>query len=65
MIEYRCPVCAALAYSAARGLSPRECPACGADLEEVGVAGPSRSAPATVPMNASVHAVRESEGSRG
>ena len=71
MIEYRCPTCAALAFSSASDLRVSGCPACGAGLEEVGVAGRSQSSPReprpeeltplyapTAAMNASVRAVR-------
>ena len=75
MIEYRCPACEALAYSAAGGLRRGGCPACGADLQEGDVAARSRPREPQpeelippyepFPMNASVQAVRAPEGLRG
>jgi hypothetical protein len=72
MIKYRCRVCAALAYSAARDVCPSGCPACGAELEEIGMAGrphseprvprPEELMPLYAPMNASVQAVRRTPG---
>jgi predicted nucleic acid-binding Zn-ribbon protein len=38
MIEYRCPTCEALAYSAASEVHVGGCPSCGVQLREVGLA---------------------------
>ena len=42
MIEYRCPLCEALAYSAASEVSVGGCPSCGARLGPVGAASAPR-----------------------
>ena len=76
MFEFRCPACAALAYSSA--LEASRCPACGVDdLEAIGIAGradisarpaePLELVPpaASAPMNASVQAVRAAQGLGG
>ena len=70
MIEYRCPLCEALAYSAASELSVGGCPSCGARLGRIGVARGQPSPPEPLPeesmspyarpgeMNLSVRAAR-------
>jgi hypothetical protein len=73
MIEFRCSVCAALAYSSADAPGFSTCPACGAaGLEALGAAGKAKTRPAepqeldlSAPMNASVQAVRAPQGLRG
>jgi hypothetical protein len=77
MFKYRCPACAAVAYSAASDLSASGCLTCGADLDEADVATgsypspreprPEELVPLYAPsagMNSSVRAARAADGLR-
>jgi hypothetical protein len=54
MIEYRCPACQKLAYSAAGASHAGGCPSCGTPLEVAATARSSYTSPGQ--MNASVRA---------